>query len=289
MLSDAIAPTAQALPRIPIGEWFADFIRFLTNEFAWLFEGMRAVFAASVGTLESVLLFPHPLVFIAIVTALGWYLRGPGFAVFTLLAFLLIDSMELWIPTMDTLAMILIATIVAIAVAIPVGIWAARRATVSTIVRPILDFMQTLPPFVYLIPAVFLLRVGTPPGLLATLIFAIPPGVRLAELGIRQVDKEVVEAAEAFGASKRQILWRVQVPLAMPTIMQGVNQVIMLALSMVVIAGMIGAGGLGSEVVEGVTRLRLGTGFEGGIAVVILAIFLDRITSFMRDRALAES
>ena len=272
--------------RVPVGEWFDFLIRdILIGVFGWFFDGLRTVMELVITWLAAALQFPPSLVLIALFTLLAWRLRGRGFGVFTLLAFLLIDSMEQWSTTMLTLALIIVATVLAVAIAIPIGIAAARNKVVSAMVRPVLDFMQTLPAFVYLIPAVFLLRTGTPPGLLATLIFAIPPGVRLTELGIRGVDQEVVEAAEAFGASKRQILWRVQIPLAMPAIMQGINQVIMLALSMVVIAGMIGAGGLGATVVRSITRLELGLGFEAGIAVVILAIFLDRITSFMRDRA----
>jgi glycine betaine/proline transport system permease protein len=145
-----------------------------------------------------------------------------------------------------------------------------------------------MPAFVYLLPVMMFFRIGVTPGILATIVFAIPPGVRLTELGIRQVDPEVVEAADAFGANKRQILWGVKMPLAMPSIMQGVNQVIMLALSMVVVAGMIGAAGLGADVVRSITRLEMGLGVESGLAVVILAIFLDRMTSFMKDRAAAE-
>lgn len=279
-------PSTSDVFRIPIGDAFDFFIRdVLIGYFGWLFDFLRTVISELINGISAFLLFPPAFVWIALFTLLAWRLRGTGFAVFTVVAFLLIDSMNQWNTTMVTLALIIVATVLAVAIALPVGIAAARNDTVSKIVRPVLDFMQTLPAFVYLIPAVFLLRTGTPPGLVATLIFAIPPGVRLAELGIRGVDSEVVEAAEAFGASRRQILWRVQIPLAMPAIMQGVNQVIMLALSMVVIAGLIGAGGLGAEVVRAVTRLELGLGFESGLAVVILAIYLDRITSFMKDRA----
>lgn len=279
-------PSTSDVFRIPIGDAFDFFIRdVLIGYFGWLFDFLRTVISELINGISAFLLFPPAFVWIALFTLLAWRLRGTGFAVFTVVAFLLIDSMNQWNTTMVTLALIIVATVLAVAIALPVGIAAARSDTVSKIVRPVLDFMQTLPAFVYLIPAVFLLRTGTPPGLVATLIFAIPPGVRLAELGIRGVDSEVVEAAEAFGASRRQILWRVQIPLAMPAIMQGVNQVIMLALSMVVIAGLIGAGGLGAEVVRAVTRLELGLGFESGLAVVILAIYLDRITSFMKDRA----
>jgi glycine betaine/proline transport system permease protein len=180
---------------------------------------------------------------------------------------------------MQTLALVLVAAVIATAVAVPIGILAARHRAVSVVVRPVLDFMQTTPVFVYLIPAVFFFGVGVVPGVVATILFAIPPGVRLTELGIRQVDREVVEAAQAFGARPGQVLREVQLPLALPSIMAGVNQVIMLALSMVVTAGLLGAAGLGAVVVRAVTQLDVGSGFEGGLAVVLLAVFLDRLTA----------
>jgi glycine betaine/proline transport system permease protein len=216
---------------------------------------------------------------ILIFTALALLERKWGFGVFTLLAFLLIWAMGLWTEAMETLAVVVVATVFAVAIGVPVGIWAARSRSVSNVVRPILDFMQTLPVFVYLIPAVFFFGIGVVPGVISTLVFAIPPAVRLTELGIRSVDKEVTEAAIAFGAKPRQMLREVQLPLALPSIMAGVNQTLMLALSMVVISGLVGAGGLGAVVVRGISTLDVGAGFEGGIAVVILAIYLDRLTA----------
>jgi glycine betaine/proline transport system permease protein len=274
------------LPRVPLGRWVADLIELMRDNLAWLFNGIRALFGGLLDTVEWLFALPHPLLFIALAAALVLWLRGWQFTTFTVAAFALIWSMGYWPQTIETLSLIVVATVIAVIIAVPVGVAAARNRTVSTLVRPVLDFMQTLPVFVYLLPAVFFFRIGTVPGLIATLVFAIPPGVRLTELGIRQVDKEVVEAAEAFGATKNQILLRVQMPLAMPSIMQGVNQVIMLALSMVVVAGMIGAQGLGADVVRSITRLEIGLGFESGLAVVILAIFLDRVTSAFRDRAM---
>jgi glycine betaine/proline transport system permease protein len=179
---------------------------------------------------------------------------------------------------------VIVAAVIATAIGVPLGIWAARRRGASVVLRPVLDFMQTTPVFVYLIPAVFFFGIGVVPGVVATTIFSIPPAVRLTELGIRGVDAEVVEAAHAFGAHPRQILREVQLPMALPSIMAGVNQVIMLALSMVVVAGLAGAGGLGSTVVSAVTQLDVATGFEGGLAVVIVAIFLDRFTSALAQR-----
>lgn len=272
------------LPSIPIGDWATTFINFLRRELSAVFDLIGTVLGTLMGWLETVLLWPEPLLFAVAAAALALWLRGWRFGLFSLLAFLLIQSMGFWGSTMETLALVLVATLIAVMVGIPMGILASRSTGVSAAMRPVLDLMQTLPVFVYLIPAVVLFSIGTVPGLIATLVFAIPPGVRLTELGIRQVDPEVVEAARAFGATRNQVLTRVQLPLAMPTMMQGVNQVIMLALSMVVVAGMIGAGGLGEDVFRGITRLRIGLGVESGLAVVIIAIFLDRITSFMKDR-----
>jgi glycine betaine/proline transport system permease protein len=193
--------------------------------------------------------------------------------------------MGLWGPATDSLALIVVASGCAMIAALPLGILAARNDVASRIIRPAMDLMQTMPAFVYLIPTLFFFSVGIVPGVVATIVFAMPPGVRLTELGIRQVDPEMVEAGHAFGAPPLQILTKVQIPLAMPTIMAGVNQVIMLSLSMVVIAGMVGAGGLGGIVYEGVTRLQLSKGFEGGLAVVILAVYLDRLTGALAARS----
>ena len=179
---------------------------------------------------------------------------------------------------MQTLALVITAVFIALVIAIPIGIWASKSEMAERIVRPILDFMQTLPAFVYLIPAVLFFKLGAVPGVVATLIFSLPPAVRLTNLGIRQVPKEIKEAAVSFGSSPSQILFKAEIPVALPTILAGVNQTIMLALSMVVIAGMIGAGGLGNEVLKGITQLKIGLGFESGISIVILAIFLDRVT-----------
>jgi glycine betaine/proline transport system permease protein len=185
---------------------------------------------------------------------------------------------------LQSLAVVLVASAVAVVVGVPLGILAARNDRIRAVVRPVMDFMQTMPVFVYLLPAVFFFGIGVVPGVVATTIFAVPPAVRLTDLGIRQVDAEVVEAAAAFGARPRQILRDVQLPLALPSIMTGVNQVIMLALSMVVVAGLVGGGGLGAVVVRAITQLDIGRGFEGGLAVVVLAIYLDRVTASLGRR-----
>lgn len=272
------------VPEIPVGQNVERFVDFLIDNFRWLFDGISAGLETFVDGLEWVLLLPPPIVMALIVGLIAWRVRSVPFAIFTILSFLLIESMDLWSQAMTTLALVLVATVVAVALAVPIGILATRSSIVSTITRPVLDFMQTLPAFVYLIPAVIFFGIGVVPGAVATLIFSMPPAVRLTELGIRGVDSEVVEAAHAFGAEPNMVLFRIQIPLALPTIMAGVNQVIMLALSMVVIAGMVGAGGLGAEVFRAITRISVGNGFEAGLAVVVLAIFLDRITESLGTR-----
>ncbi|MDZ7792624.1 MAG: proline/glycine betaine ABC transporter permease [Spirochaetia bacterium] len=251
----------------------------------WLTENLGAVFDIIANVIDSlltgffnVLMFPHAFIMIALFAAIAWWVAKKGVGIFTLVGFFLIYAMNLWEATMETLALVITSVFIAILIAIPIGIWASKKDTVEAIVRPILDFMQTLPAFVYLIPAVLFFRLGPVPGVVATLIFSMPPSVRLTNLGIRQVPKEIKEASIAFGASNRQMLLKAEIPVAIPTIMAGVNQTIMLALSMVVIAGMIGAGGLGNEVLKGITQLKIDLGFESGIAIVILAIFLDRVT-----------
>jgi glycine betaine/proline transport system permease protein len=226
-----------------------------------------------------------PLALAGFIVALGWWRVGWRFGLFALASMGLIFGMDIWRETVATLSLVISASLVALAIGIPIGIAMARSDTVEAIVRPVLDFMQTMPPFVYLIPAAIFFGLGKVPGAIATLIFAMPPAVRLTNLGIRQVSREHVEAGQAFGCTDCQLLFKVQLPLAMPSIMAGVNQTLMLALSMVVIASMIGAGGLGNTVLTGIQRLNVGLGFEGGLGVVLLAILLDRITqSFGRSR-----
>jgi ABC-type proline/glycine betaine transport system permease subunit len=273
------------MPDIPLGRWVSDAIDWLLATVPWLFDAISAVMQVLVDGLTEVLVSPPPVVWIVVFTVVALLLRGPWLALYTLLAFLLVVSLELWAETMQTLALVLVASVIAAAIAVPLGILAARHRAVSVVLRPVLDGMQTTPVFVYLIPAVFFFGVGVVPGVVATILFAIPPGVRLTELGIRQVDREVVEAAQAFGARPGQVLREVQLPLALPSIMAGVNQVIMLALSMVVTAGLLGAAGLGAVVVRAVTQLDVASGFEGGLAVVLLAIFLDRLTGAFGQRA----
>jgi glycine betaine/proline transport system permease protein len=272
------------MPRLELGTYVEAFVLWLLTAIPALLDGISAVVSAVVDAITAVLAGPPFPVWVAVLTIAALLVRGWGFAVFTLVAFLLVASLDLWQETMETLGVVLVAAVIATAVGVPLGIWAARNAAAGTVLRPVLDFMQTTPVFVYLIPAVFFFGIGVVPGVVATTIFSIPPAVRLTELGIRGVDAEVVEAAHAFGAHPRQILREVQLPMALPSIMAGINQVIMLALSMVVVAGLAGAGGLGSVVVSAVTQLDIAAGFEGGLAVVILAIFLDRFTAALAER-----
>ncbi|WP_285729227.1 ABC transporter permease subunit [Nocardiopsis sp. ATB16-24] len=227
---------------------------------------------------------PRALLMILLLSLLALSVAGWKMGLFGFVSLALVASVGQWANAMDTLGLVLVASAIAVVIAIPIGILAAYNDVVSKIVKPVLDLMQTLPAFVYLIPAIFFFSIGAVPGVVATIVFAMPPGVRLTELGIRQIDKELVEAGEAFGAPSRKILTGIQLPLALPTIMAGVNQVIMLGLSMVVIAGMVGAGGLGSAVYQGITRNDGALGFEAGISVVILAIFLDRLTAAVTRR-----
>ena len=267
------------MPRIQLGTWVNDAVDWLTTHMAWLFDFCKTVFLGLYDGINAVLQAPEPLLLAGIFAVIAFWLRGTLAGVLTFAGFAFIDSLELWENAMITLALVLVATVIALVISIPVGIWAARSDRVSGLVRPVLDFMQTLPAMIYLIPAILFFGTGAPAGIVATLIFALAPGVRMTELGIRQVDKELVEAAEAFGTSPRNTLLRVQLPLALPTVMAGVNQVIMLGLSMAAIAGMVGTGGLGGDVNEAIGQLNVGLGSEAGVAIVILAIYLDRMTS----------
>lgn len=273
------------VPRIPLGEWVDTFVDWMTTTFRPLFRFVKDVLVGIYDGLDAVLSSPPFWVVALALAALALLAKGWKLALGSLVGFVVIAGVDQWDNAMDTLALVLLSAALALVVAIPVGIWAARNDRVSAVVRPVLDFMQTMPAFVYLIPTVVIFLTGPVPGIIATIIFAMAPGVRFTELGIRQVDKEVVEAGQAFGSTPGRILRQIQLPLALPTIMAGVNQVIMLSLSMVVIAGMVGAGGLGNDVVAALQRVNVALGFEAGLAVVILAMFLDRVTSALGDRA----
>lgn len=279
------AETESGLPRAPLGEWVDTFVDWVTSTFSWFFDLIKSVLTWLFDQLDMVLSGPPFWVVALVLAGLAFWARGWKLGLGAFVGFAVIDMVGQWGNAMDTLALVIIASAIALLIAIPLGIWAARNDSVSQLLRPVLDFMQTMPAFVYLIPTVVIFLTGEVPGIVATVIFALAPGVRFTELGIRQVDREVVEAGHAFGATEGRIMRQIQLPLALPTIMAGINQVIMLSLSMVVIAGMVGAVGLGSDVVRALQRVNISLGFEAGLAVVILAMFLDRVTSALGDRA----
>lgn len=264
--------------RLPLREW-ADFaVMYLRSNYRDFFRSISGVVEGVVNNFEAFLSFIPITLFILILVLLAWKMSGRGVAIFTLVGMLLLVSMNIWDDTIRTLALVLTATFIALLIGIPLGILASRNELAESIIRPILDFMQTMPIFVYLLPAVMFFSIGVVPAVLATVVFSMPPSIRLTNLGIRQVPAEMIEAATSFGSTPFQMLTKVQLPLALPSIMAGVNQCIMLSLSMAVIAAMIGASGLGGIVYRAITRLEIGTGFEGGLGVVIIAIILDRIT-----------
>lgn len=274
--------------RIPFGQWVNWFIREVVIQYlGWLFDFFAMIFTAVYEGLETAFTWPPFWVIVIVFAALGWYLKGWTFGLGTAAAFLLIFTVNQWNNAMQTLALTVLAATIAILIAIPLGIWTARSSRASAIARPVLDFLQTMPAFVYLIPAIMLFSVGVVPGIFATILFSLAPGVRLTELGIRGVDNEVVEAGNAFGATPGRILRQIQLPLAMPSIMAGVNQVIMLSLSMTVIASMVGAPGLGVPIIASLTRINIGLGFEAGLSVVLIAIILDRLTGSLGTRGRA--
>lgn len=269
------------MPKIDLGSPAESAVQWMQTHLAFVFDFITNVITTLADTMTSLLTGPPEAVMIVIFTALAIPSRRWGFVAYSLATFLLIAGMGLWAETMQTLALVLVAALIALVMGIPLGIAAAFSRTTSVVLRPILDVMQTLPVFVYLIPAVFFFGIGPAPGIVATIVFALPPAVRLTELGIREVDAETVEAAEAMGAGRFQVLREVQLPLASSSIMAGVNQVIMLSLSMVVVAGLVGAEGLGTQVVKAVSALDVANGFQSGLAVVALAIYLDRLTAAM--------
>ena len=264
--------------KLDLGSWVNDVVQHLLDNYSGAFDSIGKLVSGFSEGIEALLMPPPAWLLIAIFVALGLWRIGARFAVFTAVAFILIVMTGFWEQTVVTLGLTFSSTLISLLLGIPLGIWAAKSERVATIIRPILDFMQTMPAFVYLIPAAMLFGLGRVPGIIATVIFAMPPAVRLTSLGIRQVNKEIVEAGQSFGCTSRQLLFKVQLPNAMPSIMAGVNQTIMMALSMVIIASMVGAGGLGNDVLASIQRLDIGLGFESGMAVVLLAIILDRIT-----------
>jgi glycine betaine/proline transport system permease protein len=268
----------QWLPKLPIAIWVDDFVNWLTATFEVAFDGVTTILESLVEGMVAGFGFIPSYVFIILLTLLAWKVSNKGIGLFTLIGLFLVDNLGYWEPMLETLALVLTAVFISIVLGIPMGIWASQKQIVKNVVVPVLDFMQTMPAFVYLIPAIFFFNIGVVPGVVASVIFAMPPTIRLTILGIQQVPADIIEATEAFGSTTSQRLLKVQLPLAMPTIMAGINQSIMLALSMVVIASMVGAPGLGADVYRAVTQIQIGKGFEAGLSIVVIAIILDRIT-----------
>ncbi|WP_446664066.1 ABC transporter permease [Flexivirga sp. B27] len=267
------------MPRIHLGDWSDDVVDWMSDHLGWFFDGLKSVIEHPVDWIADGLHHTPVIGVIILFAVIAWLAHGWKLAIGTLIGFLLIDGFGEFKAALDSLSQILVGSIIAIAIAIPLGILTARSKRASSILRPVLDFMQTLPAYVYILPCLFFMSLGPATAVIATVVFAMAPGVRLTELGIRQVDSEMVEAGQAFGATPREVLRGIQMPLALPSIMAGINQVIMLALSMVVIAGISGSPGLGLDVYSGLSQLEVGIGVEAGVSVVILAIFLDRVTA----------
>ncbi|WP_242694444.1 ABC transporter permease [Pseudogracilibacillus auburnensis] len=274
------------IPQIPIAEGTEWFTKQVTKTFSFLFNPIKTHFGNFMEWTADLLNTVPPIVFIVIVAILAFLLSGKrlGLAAFSVVGLWLIYNQGYWEHLIDTFSLVLISSLLSVIIGVPAGILMSKSKIAEAIITPVLDFMQTMPAFVYLIPAVAFFGIGMVPGVFASLIFATPPTVRFTNLGIRQVSEELVEAADAFGSTGAQKLFKVELPMARATIMAGINQTVMLALSMVVIASMIGAPGLGREVLSALQRAQVGTGFVAGIGIVILAIIIDRFTQSMNKK-----
>jgi glycine betaine/proline transport system permease protein len=272
--------------RIPLRDWTNDVVDALVVVAAPLFEGMSSMVLRALFAIESALVWLPWWLLVLAVGALMWHAAGRRLlpAVLAAVALVLVGTFGLWEQAMTTLALMVVATVIAVGMGVPLGIAAARARRFRTALRPVLDVMQTMPSFVYLVPVVMLFGLGNVSAVFATVVYAIAPVVKLTDLGLRSVDVSLIEAAESAGASEFQTLWLVRFPLALPTVMAGVNQTIMLALSMVVLASMIGARGLGQEVLRGLQRGDVGVGLEAGLSIVVLAIIIDRMTALYATR-----
>ncbi|MYL32359.1 ABC transporter permease subunit [Pontibacillus yanchengensis] len=271
---------------IPMKQWISNLTDWITDNFEFLFEPIKDNLGAFIEWLSETLQWINPWLFIALIAILAFFVTGKriGLAIFAFIGLWFIFNQDLWQDLMDTFSLVITSSIISVIVGVPFGIWMAKSRVVEAIITPVLDFMQTMPAFVYLIPAVAFFGIGMVPGVFASVIFAVPPTVRFTNLGIRQVSKELIEASEAFGTTGFQKLFKVQLPMAKKTIMAGINQTVMLALSMVVIASMIGAEGLGQKVIESLSRNNVGLGFVAGVSIVILAIIIDRFTQSLNTQ-----
>ena len=265
--------------KIPIGLWGKAFFGFLTDNFDTIFRAFSNGLNFILDGLVNILLMVPPVLLALVIAVVAWLLqRSRPLALGVFVGLIFIINQNLWKQTVQTLVLVVAAAAMAMAIGVPLGIWAAHKPKVYRVMLPVLDLMQTLPTFVYLIPVLTLFGLGNAPGLIVTIIFVIPTAVRLTHLGVVSVPKAIIEAGEAFGATKRQLLWKVELPSALPTIMAGLTQSIMLSLSMVVFAALIGAGGLGTEINRALGSRKIDLGLEAGLAIVVLAIVLDRMT-----------
>jgi len=266
------------IPRIPLAIWTDNAIEYLQTNYRDTTQAISDFMGIAIKGLQELLIIIPPSLLIIIIALIAWRIANKKTAIFSVIGLLFIENIGLWNVTMQTLAMVLAAVIMCIIIGVPIGILSAKNETAHRIIAPILDFMQTLPAFVYLLPAIPFFGLGVVPAVITTLIFAMPPIIRLTDLGLKQVPLELLELGHSFGATFFQMLFKIEMPLAKPVILAGINQCIMLSLSMVVIAAMIGAKGLGGVVWTAIQTLNMGMGFEAGIAIVILAMILDRIT-----------
>lgn len=275
------------MPKIPIAEWISERTKDITNAFSFLFDPIKNQFGDFMELSADYLAGIPPIIVILLVAVLAFFISGKrfGLVIFSVIGLWLIYNQGLWEELMYTFSLVLVSSLLSVFIGVPVGILMSKSKIAEAIITPILDFMQTMPAFVYLIPAVAFFSIGMVPGIFASLIFATPPTVRFTNLGIRQVSNELIEASEAFGSTGSQKLFKVELPMAKRTIMAGINQTVMLSLSMVVIASMIGAPGLGREVLSSLQRANVGTGFVAGIGIVILAIIIDRFTQNLYKKA----
>ncbi|QGS36333.1 ABC transporter permease subunit [Aerococcus viridans] len=275
------------IPKLPVADWVEAATNWLTVTLSGLFGAIQNGGSTFMNGITNLLLLIPPFAFILIVAVIAYFVNKKqlSLSAFALVGLGYILNQGLWSELMNTVTLVLVSSLVSVIIGVPLGIWSAKNKTVHNILKPILDFMQTMPAFVYLIPAVAFFGIGIVPGTFASVIFALPPTVRFTELGIKQISTELVEAADAFGSTGKQKLFKVELPLAKSTIMAGVNQTVMLALSMVVTASMIGAPGLGRQVLTALQRASVGSGFVSGLAIVILAILIDRLTNrFTADK-----
>lgn len=270
--------------RIPVGHWMDLFVIWLTDNLGTAFDGISKVVGFMLVKIDFFFNWiPWPVT-IAILVVIAWLVSGRRVAIFTAVSLFIMGSLELWAEGMSTLALVTTAVFISVVLGLPIGIFSAKNERFDALLRPVLDGMQTIPSFVYLIPAIMFFGIGNVPGIMATVIFSLPPMVRLTSLGIRQVELEVVEAGHAFGSTPWQLLMKIQLPLALPSIMAGVNQTVMMALSMVVVAAMIGAGGLGYKILYSIQRVNLAVGIEAGLGILFIAMILDRILQGVTKR-----